>query len=158
MQTKQITVFDFNELSDNAKARVQQWILSDGYAWADEGIDSVKAFAAQFGVKVKDYELGTCAPSFIRTDVENAHFRGFTLAKAKELPEFPTGYCLDCTLREEFIRSFEKTGNAKCAFENAIDAAVRDIVADFEYQESEEAIAETCEANGYQFTENGVIA
>ena len=64
---------------------------------------SVKAFAAQFGVKLKNWELVTHGHSFIDTDAETSNFRGFTLKMAKELPEFPTGYCLDCTLRETFI-------------------------------------------------------
>ncbi len=38
MNTKLITIYDFNELSDSAKMRVQQWILSNGYAWSDESI------------------------------------------------------------------------------------------------------------------------
>jgi len=55
-------------------------------------------------------------------------------------------------------KEFERTGNAKAAFDDAIRAAVRDIVADFEYQESDESIAETCESNGYEFDEHGRIA
>lgn len=158
MQTKQITVYDYSELSDNAKANVEQWVHSDGFAWTEDSIDSVRAFCALFDVKIKDYELGLWGHSYIQTDAESATFRGFTLKQAQALPEYPTGYCLDETLRLEFIKEFKHTGNAKTAFDHAINEAVKDILSDWESQQTDEYLADHCEANGYQFDEYGHIA
>ena len=157
MQTKQVTVYDYSELSDNAKANVCQWVHSDGFFWSEESLDSVRAFCALFGVKVKDYELGTCSYSFIDTDANNAHFRGFTKEQALAIREnMPTGYCLDNDLFYTFADNFDK--GALIAFKLAIDEAVRSIIADWESQQTDEYLADHCEANGYQFDEYGHIS
>jgi hypothetical protein len=69
----------------------------------------------------------------------------------------PTGYYLDCDLWITFYDVFKASGDAKAAFEAAIDTWVRQIVADMEYQESDEAIAEMLSINDYEFLESGGI-
>lgn len=157
MKTVQIQAYSFDELSDRAKDRARKLIGYD-YHWGDESIGSIQAFCDHFGVKIKDYSIGAYSPSWLTTNADNEHFRGFTLKNAKALPESPTGYCMDYTMREVFIKEFERTGNAKQAFEDAIDAAVSEWVADMEFQSSDEAISETCEINGLLFTESGHLA
>lgn len=157
MKLKTIETYAFNELSDDAKGNARQWVLSSGYAWTDESMASIDAFCNLFGVKTTQYELGTYGRSFIDTDATSSNFRGFTLKQARALPEYPTGYCLDETLRLEFIKEFERTGDAKVAFDHAIHAAVKDIISDWEAQESDEYLTEHCEANDYQFDQHGHI-
>lgn len=156
--TKQVQLYTYAELSDSAKERVKDWLNSDGHNWGADSIASLKAFAAQFGVKVTDWEYGPWCNADISTNASPANFRGFTLAQARALPEFPTGYCLDCTLREVFIKEFERTGNAHAAFNEAMDAGIKDARADWEYQYEDGYMQEMCDANQYEFTADGQIA
>lgn len=152
--TKEIELYQYAELSDAAKERAKEWLNSAGHAWGDDSIVSLQAFAAQFGAKVTSWSYGAFDVANISTDAEPANFRGFTLRQARALPEFPTGYCLDHTLREAFIREFERTGDALSAFEDAMDAGINWMRADWERQYSDEYMQEA----GYEFTADGRIA
>lgn len=154
---KTINVYSFSELSDEAKERALSDYRSKGfeYAWRDENHDSLNAFCNLFGVKVTDYSIGTWGHSYITTDAENHHFRNLNKIKIAAIPEFLTGYCLDCDFIEAFKKEFEKTGNALCAFNGAIDAGLSAWVEDLESQESDDYISGHLEANEYQFLENG---
>lgn len=156
---KTINVYQFNELSEEAKEKAVQQYRSSGfeYAWQDESRDSLKAFCDLFNVKVTDYSIGTWGHSYIKTDAENNHFRGWNKAKVAAIPEFLTGYCLDCAFIETFQDQFEKTGDALYSFNEAIDAGLSDWIKDLEYQESDEYITEHLIANDYQFLENGLM-
>lgn len=154
---KTINTYSFDELSDAAKDRALQDYRSHGfeYAWQDENHDSLNAFCDLFGVKVTDWSIGTWGHSYIKTDAENSHFRGWNKAKVNDIPDFLTGYCFDCAFIEAFKKEFERTHDALHAFNGAIDAGLRAWVADLEDQESDEYIIECIEVNEYQFLENG---
>ena len=154
---KTINTYSFSELSESTKSRALDDYRSKGfeYSWQDENFDSLNAFCDLFSIKVKDYSIGTLGHSYITTDAENHHFRGLNKAKVAAIPEFLTGYCLDCSFIETFKREFEATGNALYSFNEAIDAGLRSWVNDLEYQESDEYIIESIEVNDYQFLENG---
>lgn len=154
---KTINVYSFSELSDAAKSRAVSDYRSSGfeYAWQDENHDSLNAFCALFGVKVKDWNLSTWGHSYITTDAENHHFRNLNKAKVAAIPEFLTGYCLDCDFIEAFKKEFDRTGDALGSFNDAIDAGLRAWVQDLEDQESDDYISEFLIANEYQFLENG---
>lgn len=154
---KTINVYQFAELSEAAKEKAVQQYRSSGfdYAWQDESRDSLKAFCNLFNVKVIDYSIGTWGNSYIKTNAGNNHFRGWNKAKVNAIPEFLTGYCLDCAFVDAFKREFEKTGDALYSFNEAIGAGLSDWIKDMEWQESDECIAEFLTANDYQFLENG---
>ncbi len=154
---KTINTYSFSELSEEAKSRALDDYRSSGfeYAWQDENRDSLNAFCALFGVSVKDWSIGTYGHSYITTDADNSHFRGWNKAKVNAIPEFLTGYYLDCAFIEAFKKEFEKTGNALGAFNDAIDDGLSAWVEDLEDQESDEYIADFLTANEYQFFENG---
>lgn len=155
MQTA--NVYPFNELSEEAKETAISNYRSKGfdYAWQDESHESLKAFCNLFNIKVTDWSIGTYGHSYIKTDAENSHFRGWNKTKVNAIPEFLTGYCLDCAFIETFQDQFEKTGDALYSFNEAIDAGLSDWIKDLEYQESDEYITEHLIANDYQFLENG---
>ena len=155
MQT--IDIYSFDELPDKAKETAISNYRSIGfeYAWQDESHESLKAFCSLFGVEVTGYSIGTWGHSYIRTDAENSHFRGWNKAKVNAIPEFLTGYCLDCAFIDAFKREFEKTGDALYSFNEAIDAGLSDWIKDMEHQESDEYSSEHLIANEYQFLENG---
>jgi len=150
-----ISVYSIDELSNEAKARAHSDFMGGGfeYFWLDEGIESIKAFCEQFGCKVTDYTIGTCGHSYIKTNADNSTFRGIG-AKFK-IAEFPTGYCIDEALRIAYLAEFERTHSAKLAFNAAIDAALKAIISDMEYQETMEYFLEHAEANEYKFLGNG---
>jgi hypothetical protein len=156
MKTETITVLTFDELSDDGKERAiaDYRHAGHGYFGIDDGITSLKEFCKHFNVSIKDYSLGTCSHSYVDTDAKNIHFRHIKLHEFS--PEYmPTGFCSDVTLWGTFYKDFKATGCALQAFNYAIDAWVRDIVADMEYQESDEAIAEMLSINNYEFLESG---
>lgn len=155
--TKEVQLYKYEELSDTAKERVKEWRNQDGHAWGDESIASLKAFAAQFGVKVTDLCYSPWGNADISTDATPANFRGFTLTQARALPEYLTGYYLDATLYGVFVREFEQTGDAFHAFNKAMDAGIKEARDDWEYQFSDEYMQDACDANEYEFTADGRI-
>ena len=154
---KTINTYSFSELSESTKSRALSDYRSKGfeYHWQDENRDSLNAFCALFGVKVTDWSIGTWGNSYIKTDADNGHFRGWNKVKVNAIPEFLTGYCLDCDFIEAFKKEFDRTGNALGAFNDAINAGLSAWVHDLEDQESDEYIIDCIEANEYQFLENG---
>jgi hypothetical protein len=157
MRTEQVTIYTFDELNDAAKDKAREWYRKNlDYPWLTESMNSVKYFCDEFGVSIKNYSIGAFSHSYIETDVENSNFRGLKLKNVKR-NNMPTGYYLDCDLRETFYNEFKRTGNALYAFNEAIDAAVRSIVSDAEYQYTDESIDEMLTINEYEFTENGSI-
>lgn len=158
MQTITVDIYTFDELDEAGQERaISDWRAScTEYFWLDESLDSLKTFCQFFGVTVKNYSIGIWGPSYVNTDAENRHFRG------RKLREFdadycPTGYCIDYAFWNNFYAVFKKTGDALRAFNDAIDAGVRAIVQDMEYQESDEYIAEHLSANDYRFTADGRV-
>jgi len=157
MRTATVELYQFNELSDEAKERAREW-WRDGldYPWWSDAEASIRAFCDHFGVRVKDYSIGAYSPSYLDTDAENGHFRGIKL-KAINREAMPTGYCLDCALWQTFYDEFKRTGSALYAFNEAIDAAAKAVREDMEYQYSDESVDEMLTINEYEFTENGKI-
>jgi len=155
MEIVEVKVYKFEELSDSAKDTARQWFREGfDYPWFQDSMDSVKAFCKEFNIKVKDYEIGLWGHSYIDTDAENQHFRGLKLSEFKR-DHMPTGYCLDCTLWETFVDTWKSTSDPLGAFKEAIHVAVRDIVSDMEYQDSDEAVDEMLVINEYDFDEDG---
>lgn len=159
MELIEIQVFDYKELDEQAKEKARDWFSSGGYVWTDEGIDSIKAFCEHYGIELKDYSLSPYSYSYIKTNAENHHFRGIKLKQVeKEKDLMPTGYCVDCDLFITMYESMkENGGNAFQAFLDAIEAGKKALIADMEYQDSEEYISEMMQVNGYRFTEWGEI-
>lgn len=157
MRTIEKEVFAYAELNDSAKENAREWFRRGGYVWIDEGIDSVKAFCRHYGVTLTDYSLSPYSYSYMETNAENGHFRGVTLKQVeKERGLTPTGYCVDSDLFETMFESMrDNNGNALEAFKDAIETAKRAILADMEYQDSDEYLSEVMEINGYEFYEDG---
>lgn len=157
MRTETITrnIYTFEELSYKAKDTARAWYREGNeYTWCDEALSSVRAFCDMFGVSITDYTLCTWQHSYIETDATNANFRWLKL-KSIDRDAMPTGYCLDSDLMYTFYDEFKRTGDALYAFSEAIDAAVRAIVSDMEYQETDEYVDEQLLINEYEFTDDG---
>jgi len=157
MRTIELEVVKFEELSDSAKQNARDWFRQgNDYFWWGDSLKSIEKFCSEFGVKIKKYEVGTCSYSYMDTNADNSHFRGLKLKDFKR-EDTPTGYILDCTLWETFYDTWKDTGSALKAFNEAIDASIKDIVKDMEYQDSEESVDEMLIVNGYEFYPNGKI-
>ena len=156
MRVLTVEAFRFQDLEDEAKERAREWYRNGlDYPWFSESIDSIRAFAKHFGVSLMDWEIGG-GRNYIKTDATNANFRGVRLDSINR-DYMPTGYCLDADLWEAFYDEFKKTGDAKHAFEQALEAALCAVQRDIEYHYSDEAVDESLRINEYEFNSNGSI-
>jgi hypothetical protein len=158
MRTATIEIYKFDELSDAAKEKARDW-WRDGfeYSWNDESLESIKAFCKHFSVRLTQYEIGAYCPYSYSTNADNSHFRGMKLRDFNR-EHNPTGFCLDYPLWSTFYDQFKKTGDAKHAFDAALDAGFRELRDDIEYQLSDEAIDENISINEYEFYDDGRLA
>lgn len=154
MRTITTTVYKFNELSDTAKEKARQWwrehIDFDG---TDE-LRSIQAFCEYFGVRLVNWSVGAYSPIEYKHDASNENFRGLRLKDFKR-DHMPTGYYLDCDLWETFHTVFKNTGDAKQAFDDALDAGFRGWREDMEYRLTDAAVDEDLDVNEFEFDENG---
>lgn len=139
MRTIETTVYNFDELSDSAKDNAKQKLLSE-YFWADDAIESLKAFAHEIGVTIRDYSIdwGCAGRSSVR-------WQGTPTTRF--IKEDLTGYCMDY----ELTRTFNKTHDVDEAIEEWLSACCKD----YEHQFTDEYAADYFESNGYEFDENG---
>ena len=152
-------VFKYEELSDSAKNEAKEWWRNNAdYPYHDDNVKSIKAFCSHFGVNLQDWSIYGRG-EFLKTNAENCHFRGFTLADAKQLSEkgyFPeSGLWLDGTMIDSFYEDFKKTGDALYSFKQELEKALQAITEDIDYQFSDEAVEEMLIINEYEFTEDG---
>jgi len=157
MKTIEMTVYQFDELDDAAKQRARDWYIQGmEYPWFNESLDSIRAFCAEFGIELKDWSIGDSRGCYLKTNAENHHFRGFGLKNAELLKNKElTGYCLDCDIANEFYTVFKNSGDAKYAFEQALEEALLQIRKDVEYHYSNESVDENILINEYEFDESG---
>lgn len=158
MQELTITLYNFDELNDDAKEKARKW-WRDGldYPWWEESLGSIRAFVEHFGAKVLDYSLGDgSGRDYIRTNLDGHNLRGLKLTHVNK-NYMPTGYYLDATLWGDFYKEFKRSGDAKYAFDQALEAAISDINRNIEYQSSDECVDECLAINGYQFTAEGKV-
>lgn len=160
MRTETVTIYKFDELTnpaaiERARERGRQWIAEDP-AWCDEARQSIEAFCEEFGVTLKEWSVGAYAPIDYSTNAANEHFRGRKLREFKR-DYMPTGYCLDCDLWQTFYDEFKRAGDAKGAFDTALDAGFKAWREDLEGQLEDEYIDDFLTANEYEFTEDGFL-
>lgn len=157
MRVLSFNVYPFNELSEEAQKKAwNDWLNCMDYVWIDEGIKSIHKFADAFGVKITNYEVTTYGRSYITTNVTNDAFRGIDFKKAVELIADNTdGYCVYETMKDRFIDSVKGNGDMKGAFIDAIEAGLKDVKNDMEYQESFEYFKDMAQVNDYEFYFNG---
>lgn len=158
MKTIELGLYKFDELSESAKQSAISDYRNRGseYHWIDESLDSIKAFCNHFGVTLGDYEISPYSYSHIKTNAQNHHFRGMKL-KDFDREYMPTGYCVDCDLWVTFYDTFKQKGDLLGAFNAAIDAGLKAIINDMEYQDSKEYISEHLIINEYDFLESGKL-
>lgn len=160
-RTIKTTVYQYDELSEYAQEKAREWMYrahcDGGIPWADEGIESAKAFCDHFGVKLTEWPIGPWESPTYSTNAENNHFRGVKLRDCVR-DHMPTGYCIDCDFFQSFYDEFKRTGDAKAAFDHGLWKGFLAIRDDMECRLSDESLADDIRANEYEFTEEGKMA
>jgi hypothetical protein len=190
METIEVKLYSFDELSDDAKQKAIEEYREGNYdfSWGDEWLESVKKGLDHFDVKLKDYSIdwnniNGCHTrlEFSQDDnygdgIENlSYVRLWKYINAKYLKIWSkygkkyvnildgdcpfTGYCGDCDFLNpirEFIKK-PKDITFRELIEDCVYEALKGGCNDYEYQNSDEAIIESIEANDYNFTEAGKI-
>lgn len=169
--TKTETVYEFNELSDAAKDRAREFLCRE-YSWAYEAMESLEAFARHFDSKLDDWQINfACAAhstaDFSCSDLDTEE----TWRRLKELGSFDpktlmgsgecklTGYCMDESAIDGFRKAwFSGERDLNELLQAGFESWIQAVQADYEYQRSDEQLAEHCEANEYFFTEKGELA
>ena len=139
MRTKTINCYTFDELSDEAKDNVKYTLCTE-YTWMSEAIESLKAFANEIGITITNYSIdaGCSASSYIRWE---------GTPHSRFIKESLTGYCMDYSLT--------KTWNNTRDIDECFRELLSDIQKDYEYQWEDEYVIEMCEANEYEFDDQG---
>jgi hypothetical protein len=149
MKTIELKLFDFNELSDKAKENAINQVREFRweYVWADEAFESLRAFVKVLGARIIDYSIDWESPnsSYVKVDSSNANFDFEFESSDYSL----TGYYMDYPL----VKTWKETKD----IDDSIYAWLIECSTDYEYQISDEGIAEFIGCNEYEFTEQGNI-
>ena len=170
MKTVEVKVYEFKELSEKAKEKAKQdHAAAWGYAWQDEAIASLKAMAEAFGAKLRDYEIDFFNSSYscAKFDAPNLSRREINKILTKLGSYDPktlkgngdcklTGFCMDEDALDGFRRAFEGgESDLNTLLQAGFASWLKAVHADCECQYEDEQFAEHCEANGYEFNEDG---
>lgn len=163
MKTVEIKLYEFSELSEEAKERVlsEHWDINIGFEWWD----GVYEDAEQIGLKITGFNLDhkSISGQFINSAPETAE--SILLNHGKMCETYKTAKLFLDDLNE----LTGKYPNIEDCPEDAIEALEDDFIQslledyrimldnEYEYKTSDEAIIETIEANEYVFTEDGEI-
>lgn len=187
MRTKEIKIYQFQELSDESKEKaIEKFREMEDFAWSSEYLDSLEAGLKHFGFRLKHYEIDWSNINYCDTAIDNYHDQeilGLTGVRLYKyiVNNFLNTYCKyskknvsvfdgNCAFTgvssdEDFldpINEFLKKPSIKYNFEELIEECVHSLLLagcnDFDYQISDKGITENIEANGYEFYENGKIA
>ncbi len=172
MRTYEATAYTFNELGDKAKQSAKDsFFANSGYSWADDAFASLKAFAKAFDARIVDYSIDYWhtspsyaefdAPEMERPEIEArikmlgnldpVTFRGLGECKL-------TGYCADEDALDGLRKAFYSgESDLNELLQEGFESWLKAAQADCEHQASDEAFAELCEANGYEFDEDGTM-
>ena len=161
---KTITVCTLDELSPEARRyAINHYRDNNTESYAEASRRSIYAFCERFGVTVKMYFIAPHANSFVDTDAKPRFFRSLRVSDyyrdkwpdGYDSAEWPTGHKLDATLYGTFKEHHKRNGDAYRAFNAALDAAVKECVAEMEHHHTDGYIAEHLTANGFLYLNNG---
>ncbi len=171
-ETTTRNIYKFTELTDDAKANAkQEFSTHDDFPQGQEARESLEKLAEHFGCNLIDYEIDYTASSYssakfmtpddgMNENELRALLTGLGTYNKETLRGngdcVLTGVCYDedCIdgLRIAFhsgVRNLDKLLQA------AFDSLLKSVQSEYEYQYTDEAFTENCEANGYEFDESG---
>lgn len=170
MREVAIKVYTFDELSPAAKQRAKdRYASGNGYICAGDAMNSLRALANHFGGKLANYEIDWFDGSYSSTKFDMPELEPEEITeRLGDLGDFNpetlkghgdcklTGYCAD----EDAIDGVRIAWNEgerdldrlmQAAFTTWLMAAKADCAAFYENDE----FSQHCEANGYEFLEDG---
>lgn len=164
-----INVYRFEELAGRAKERAREWLTAEGYHSAEEALGTLKALAKAFGGTLADYSIDweDNALSWARFAMPEGEGNAIaeTLATLGAVDPVTgkglgdcrlTGYCFDEDTLDgvrEAYRNGER--DLPTLMEAGFRALLKTTASDAEWQRSDEALTDLCDANGYEFAEDG---
>lgn len=165
-----IKVYKFSELSEKAKERAKQdYEIDCGYNWGDEAMDSIKALVKHFDGSITDWQVywDRSSHSYMRFDMPEMT-KTEIRRRLKELGSYNkrtgrgngdcklTGFCMDEACIDGFRLAFRKgETDLEELMEAAFDTWLKECQDDYESQFSDEVFGDACDANGWEFYENG---
>jgi hypothetical protein len=178
--TKEVTLYTFDELDDDAKEVAREWFRScDPHLdWSGEWQDTLKAFTDQFPVEAADWQVGPFYPSHCDArftgDGDAAelagvrawkwlHNNGFAtlhgtpIQYAKESYTL-TGYCADWNILEPlalFLARPDPRTTLEDLMQDCLTAWASGYQADMEDALEDEQVDDMLRANEYTFTAAG---
>ncbi len=181
-ETTTRTIYKFPELSEKAQEHARMNWAVNGWDRNDEYMDSIKALVAHFSGRIKDYSLDWSNSSYssMEFDMPTREDNGMSatgweadiLAKLRALGSFNrrtlkghgdcklTGTCYDESAIDGFRWAFYRDGERDLGklMDAAYETWAKAAWAEYQYDVWGEGFAETCEANEYEFDENGNMA
>ena len=165
MRTKEINVYTFDELSDRAKERAMNWLLDTIYDWWESTYED----AANVGLKLTGFDIDRgnyCSGEYItsaedtatRIVKEHGESRETYKTASAYLASLATLNAKEVTEDNEDELDEEREELDQELLKELLEDYLVILRKDYGYQTSEEAARETCEANEYEFDENGKIA
>lgn len=174
MRTIETTLYHYNELTPEAQERARDWYRNcddqDGYLWR-ESRESRDQFLSEFNAEFRNRNQCSIRVNggyAMESDIsELSYIRLWKYLHANHADciskighcQF-TGICWDETLLDgiaEFMRKPYKTDFESLLYSCCEDLRIA-VEAEIDYQNSDEAIAESILANEYEFTYQGGIA
>lgn len=169
-----LTVYKFSELSETARerAKMDHGALF-GYSWSSEALKSLKALAAHFGGRVKDYEVDWWNTSYSSASFEMPEMTAAEIRRRlRALGSYNrktlkgegdcklTGFCLDENAIDGFRWAFMREGerDLSALMEAAFRSWLKACQDDAEDQYSDEQFGETADANGWEYYQDGELA
>lgn len=184
MKTITINLYDFDELSKEAKTKaLQEHCSQSDFFWYDEYFESLKAGIEHFDFELNDYSIDYTgySPSYIKItakddcDLTGEALKTYLLANYNEAfnqitkkyqPTFTedldcmfTGYCADISFMEPINEFIKKPYDITIEelIQKGFDNWLKDIKSEYEYTQTEDYFKDHCEANEYTFEANGVM-
>lgn len=173
MKTLTYNVYKFSELSDKAKQRAKDCFAEmHGYNWSDDALESLKSLAGHFGGKLADWSVDwfNCTYSSAKFDMPETE-PDAVAAKLAMLGEYDpitlrgrgscvlTGFCADEDAIDGFRLAYARgERDLSTLMQSAFQTWLKAAQADCEAQYTDEVFAETAEANGWEYEEDGTSA
>ncbi len=164
-------VFEFNELSKEAKERARQWYreCDSDYHWSKEALNSLKALAEHFSGKLKDWSVDWGNSSYSSAEFDMPELEENEIKDLlKKLGTYDkktlkghgdcklTGYSADEDAIDGFRQAYFKgERDLDELMKESFKTWLKACQADYEYQNSNEAVDESINANDYTFTSEG---
>ncbi len=184
IMTTETKVYKFQELTAKQKEDAKQkWAEHDDFPQGQEALESLKKLAAHFSARLIDYEVDYTASSYssAKFSTDETYYEDengneidrekWLTARVNALGDYNkrtlrgngdcvlTGVCYDEDaidgLRIAFIKDKERGLNT--LLQAGFKTWLKSIQEEYAYQYTDEAFAEMCDSNDYEFTDKGEL-